>query len=197
MPAIRTVFAALVLLVPLAGCIDRPEPHLYVLGSGEGSTVGERSDRGRTIIELKPVLIPDHMDTTDFLLRTGRNELSPSPTALWGERLSIGITSALASALAERLPSARIVARPSAIHPARKIFVDITVLDLRRGGTCVLRTHWTISAPDDLSDRTSSVGAEVTVTALADGPGDEAVVTALTNAIGQIADRIGADLGAV
>jgi uncharacterized lipoprotein YmbA len=194
MSAIRRVFAALVLLTLPVGCVDRPEPHIYVLGSGEGGAIGEKTDHGRTIIELKPVLIPDHMDTTDFLLRTGRNELSPSPTALWGERLSIGITSALASALAERLPSARIVARPSATHPARKIFVDITALDLRRGGLCTLRAHWTISAPGELSERTAPAGAEVTVTAPADGLSDEAVVVALTNAISQIADRIAADL---
>jgi len=191
MPTARTPLAALILFALLTGCIDRPEPHIYILGTGPDPASAGRSDSGLTVIELKPVQIPDHMDTTDFLLRVGDNELRPSPTAIWGERLSIGITRTLASALADRLPFARIIARPSATHPAQRITVEFTLLDIRRSGTCTVEAHWTLSTPG-AEQALAPVGAEASVTTVADGPGDAAIAVALTRAIAQIADRIAA-----
>ncbi|CCG42967.1 PqiC family protein [Magnetospirillum molischianum] len=191
-----TFVAALVLLMLLGGCVARPEQHIYVLGGSDPAS-DDRLDSRRMVIELKPVLIPDHMDTTDFLLRTGINELSRSTTAIWGERLSIGITRTLASALATRLPSVRFAVSPSATRPARRIFVDIAVLEIRRGGACTVGAHWTVSALGAESGPQSAfapVGAEATVTTVAEGASDESVVVALTHAIDQIADRIAATL---
>ena len=39
------------------------------------------------VVELKPVSLPDYLNSTDILLRDGQNELTASPTGRWGERL--------------------------------------------------------------------------------------------------------------
>jgi uncharacterized lipoprotein YmbA len=140
---------SLLLLALLAGCAARPEPHIYILGTAAELAAGVRDDTARKVIELKPVLIPDHLDTTDILMRSGTNELKASETGIWGERLSVGVTQALAGALARRIPSALVVARTPPARPALQVLVDVTALQSRTGGACVLTAHWTILRPSD------------------------------------------------
>lgn len=162
------------------------------LGSVAEPTPGVRDDTGRKVIEVRPVLVPDHLDTTDILLRTGGNELKPSETGVWGERLSIGITQALAGALAQRLPSARVVARPPLATPALQILVDVTALQARAGGDCALTAYWTIVRPRTAGTPQIVDSAEGSFVTHADGTGDAAIVAAINAAIDQLADRIAA-----
>ena len=191
----------LLLLGLLAGCAARPEPHIYILGNATeilGSATkrgaGVRDDTGRKVIEVRPVLIPDYLDTRDIMLRTGSNELKASETGIWGERLSIGLTQALAGALARRVPSALVVASRPTVGPGVQILVDVTALEARPGGDCVLTAHWTIRSGNKsaaLGNLTSAQGSFVTH---ADGTGDAAIVAAITRAVDELADQIAARL---
>jgi uncharacterized lipoprotein YmbA len=182
---------SLLLLALLAGCAARPEPHIYILGTAAELAAGVRDDTARKVIELKPVLIPDHLDTTDILIRSGTNELKASETGIWGERLSVGVTQALAGALARRIPSALVVARTPPARPALQVLVDVTALQSRTGGACVLTAHWTILRPsDDAGTSQTLASAQGNFTTHGDGPSDGAVVAAITSAIDQLADQI-------
>lgn len=185
----------LALLVLLAGCATRPDPKIYLLGTPAEPAAGVRNDIGRKVIELKRVLIPDHLDSTDILLRTGANELKASETGIWGERLSVGITQALAGALARRFPSALVVARPPATPPTLQILVDVTALQADAGGDCVLSANWTVLRPRDNAGTQQTVAsAQGSFRTRADAPGDAALVAAITGAINQLADQIAAGL---
>ena len=104
----------------------------------------------RPIIRLLPVSVPDYLDTQDILLRSGRNEVKANPTGRWAERLSVGLTHALAAALASRLPAADIVANRPIVPPAQQILVDVETFEISPDGQCQLTGRWTISSGDGL-----------------------------------------------
>jgi len=75
------------------------------------ATAATVSQTGLPVVELKRVQLPDYLDTTDILERRG-NQLVPSSTGRWGERLSAGFSRALTGSLAARLPRMIVTATP-------------------------------------------------------------------------------------
>ncbi len=177
-------------LALLMGCSSAPAPRTYVLSPPATPIGGVRAESGRSILELKPVSVPDYLDTTDIVLRNGRNELTVSATARWGERLSIGITDALSGALARRLPGMTIVTTPVHRQPARLILVDIEAFDVFPDGRCILVARWVIEGPDRRAATRSERGS--VATQVAGGPTDAAIVAAMTAAIDKLADHVAA-----
>ena len=178
----------------LVGCTSRLPQTVFVLGTATAASAGVRDDTGRRVIEVKPVLIPDHLDTTDIMLRTGTNELTASTTGIWGERLSIGITQALTSALSRRVPAALVVDNPPATRPALQVLVDVTALELRAGGDCVLTARWTVlRSRSDAGLRQATASAQGSFVTQA-GAGDAGVVACVNAGIDQLADQVAIQL---
>ena len=182
---------ALVAWISVAtGCLSHHEyRHIYSLDGAmdvptQAGTVAERP-----VIQLQRVLIPDDLDTPDILLRVGAHEIHESATGRFGERLSLGITHALRSDLASRLPLYTIVLAQSAERPVRQILVNVDAFDVWPTGRCVLVADWTILDADRKALLSADRG---TLTAAAAGvnPGDGAIVTAMADAVRQLADRI-------
>jgi uncharacterized protein len=173
-----------------AGCLSHHEyRHIYSLDGAmdvptQAGTVAERP-----VIQLQRVLIPDDLDTPDILLRVGAHEIHESATGRFGERLSLGITHALRSDLASRLPLYTIVLAQSAERPVRQILVNVDAFDVWPTGRCVLVADWTILDADRKALLSADRG---TLTAAAAGvnPGDGAIVTAMADAVRQLAGRI-------
>ena len=140
----RLSLALATVSVLLAGCSSLPIQRTYVLGDPPSPTSGVRAEAGIPVIELKTVSIPDYLDSTDILRRAGPNEVVPSPTGRWGERLSLGLTDALASALSKRLPKRVITTMPTA-EPTRRIFVDVERADIEADGRCLLAARWRVT----------------------------------------------------
>ena len=142
------------------------------------------------IIQLRTVSIPDYLDSTDMLWRTGPNEVTPSPTGRWGERLSIGLTQALAAALSRRLPDQVITIQPAS-GPARSIFVDMAKIDISAAGQCLVAARWRITEADGktVSERENDIFSETLASI-----DDPALASALTGAIDHLADRISAGI---
>lgn len=153
------------------------------------------SDSGRPVVELKSVLLPDYLDTTDIVLRDGQNELKTSQTGRWGERLSVGVTRLLGQDLARGMPAIVLDQSESARHPARTLLINVDGFDVWPDRRCVLTAHWTIVGDDG-----RSLGADEKATIIASVPqssnglADAAVVQAMTGAVGQLADHIANDL---
>ena len=182
---------ALVAWISVAtGCLSHHEyRHIYSLDGAmdvptQAGTVAERP-----VMQLQRVLIPDDLDTPDILLRVGAHEIHESATGRFGERLSLGITHALRSDLASRLPLYTIVLAQSAERPVRQILVNVDAFDVWPTGRCVLVADWTILDADRKALLSADRG---TLTAAAAGvnPGDGAIVTAMADAVRQLADRI-------
>jgi hypothetical protein len=186
----RRGLALVAITVLLAGCGSGPTMRIYVLGSPDPTMVGAWSEAGRPVIELRTVLVPDYLDSSDILRRVGPNEVAASPTGRWGERLSMGLTHALASTLSRRLPNAVIVTTPAS-GAARLIFVDIERFDIEADGRCLVTARWRITANDG---QTPSEGESASFSEVAASTDDPAVASAMTRAVdhlgGQIASTI-------
>ena len=189
MMRLRPLVLAAVIAIA-AGCLSHREyRHIYSLDGAVEAPTQAGAVAERPVIQLQRVLIPDYLDTNDILLRVGAHEIHESATGRFGERLSLGITHALRSDLASRLPLYTIALAQSAERPARQILVNVDAFDVWPTGRCVLVADWTIL---DADRRALLSGGRGTFTTAAAGvnPGDGAIVTAMADAVRQLADRI-------
>jgi uncharacterized lipoprotein YmbA len=142
-------------------------------------------------MQIQRVLVPDYLDTNDILLRVGAHEIHESATGRFGERLSLGITHALRSDLASRLPLYTVSLAQSAGSPAPQILVNVDAFDVWPTGRCVLVADWTILEADRRALLSADRGT-FTTAAAGIHPDDGAIVAAMADAVRQLADRIAA-----
>ena len=189
-------------LLCAAACSFAPPRRIYLLTPpivATAATTTRPAPDGEAIaptqrLELRRLLVPDYLDTTDMLMRSGSDEVKASATGRWGERLSVGLTRALDADLAVRLPRYSIVEDASS-NPQRRLRITITALDLWPNGHCVLAANWSIADQDSSIPVTtgsttidsSSVVAAMTAT-------DAIVVEGLVRTLGKLADSIVLDV---
>jgi uncharacterized lipoprotein YmbA len=179
----------------LTCCGSDPVSRTYVLSPPVDPVARAVSEAGRPVLEVRRVSVPDYLDTTDIVSRDGRNELKVSSTGHWGERLSVGITDALAADLRRRPLPFLIVGPAFSGQPAREVAVDVDAFDVRQDGSCVLTARWTILGEDQKPNPGGQLDTFVTyVTRTAEGTADAAVSAAMAGAIDQLAGKIGSGL---
>jgi uncharacterized lipoprotein YmbA len=170
----------------LSGCGTFPLPKIYVLGDEAQATPGVTDESGLLHLELKTVTVPDYLDTTDILRRSASNAVITSETGRWGERVSLGITHALAIDLAKRLPNVVVESR-GAYEPARRLLVDVERFEIGEDGRCTLIARWRITTADNKVDSKSESGAFIVA---ATARTDAAASMAMSSAIDELAARI-------
>lgn len=178
-------------LLALAGCgglLGGAPPKLYVLGDAAVPTT--QSDRGRPLL-IRAVTVPEYLDSTDLLRRTGGNELTVSETGRWGERLSTGVTRALASALSTRVPRPILSNDSDRGGTAQDLIVDVESFDARADGMVVLAARWQIYDPDR---RRTIAGDRVVLEDTAGDGSDQAIVAAMSRLVDRLADAVAAKL---
>lgn len=186
---------ALAAMIPMvAGCLSHPQyRHIYSLDGASEAPAQAGDVAQRQVMQLERVLVPDYLDTNDILLRVGTHEIHESATGRFGERLSLGITRALRSDLASRLPRYSVVLTRSADVPARQVLVTVDAFDVWPSGRCVLIADWTILDAHRQAPLSAGRG---TFIATSVNPGDGAIVAAMADAVRQLADRIASTAGA-
>ncbi len=187
----RHGFAPVAATLLLCSCGTFPLPKVYVLGDEGQPTPGVKYEAGLPHLDLKTVTVPDYLDTTDLTRRSLTNEVMTSTTGRWGERVSIGITRALAVDLARRLPNVVIESR-GAYEPARRLLVDVERFEISETGLCTLTARWRIITRDN---KVASTSEEGTFIVTATSSTDAAVSSAMTSAIDQLAGRIAVTVG--
>ena len=192
MNRLRAGTSALFLIV--AGCASGPESRIYVLTAPGQVAAVDAPDPEQPSVQLQPVLVPDYLDTTDLLLRSGPYEVKVSPTARWGERMSKGLTDALSAALTARLSQHLVTSDQDDGRSSRQILVDVSAFDLWPDGHCVLTASWTIL--EGHTHNNVFAGRDVfEVRAMGQGAVDDAaLVAAMARAVGELADRIAKDV---
>ncbi len=182
----RRALATAAATLHLAACGTFPLPRVYVLGDSGRPTPGVADEAGLPHIELKTVTVPDFLDTTDIVRRSGANETIASTTGQWGERVSLGVTHALAADLARRMPNFVIESR-GAYEPARRLLVEVQRFEIGEDGLCTLTARWRIASADDKVRSNSEQGTFVVETT---SKSDAAAASAMTSAIDQLAGQI-------
>jgi uncharacterized lipoprotein YmbA len=185
----RIALAALISIT--AGCIShRERQHVYALDAALDTPGNAEAARKGPELQLQRVLVPDYLDTTDILLRVGAHEIRESSTGRFGERLSLGITHALRADLAARLPLDAIALAQPAEKSARQILVTVDVFDVWQNGRCVLAANWSILGADRRAVLNADRGTFITAPAGGGISNDAAIVSAMADAVRQLAERI-------
>lgn len=189
----RLTWASLaVLMAGLAACGPAaPPPVEYVLGPRPtAAATTALVQTGLPIVEVKRVLVPGYLDTTDILARNG-SQVFPSRTGRWAERLSVGMTRALTSSLDSRLQGLVVTTTPPIQQPTWRILVDVASFEATADRHVVLTARWTIT--DGTGRQTLVVEQAALVEPIA-GLGDAAVVAAMSRAIEDLAGRVAAGI---
>jgi len=145
---------------------------------------------GLPMIGMAKIQIPDYLDNEDILRRIGPHEVAPSVSGRWGERLSVGLTRALAAALAQRLPDRVITSgtRTGTDSPLpRSLFVVVEDFEISAEGQCLIAARWQMTGPQG---HTPSSGERGLFSTTADSPSDSAVAAAIAQLIGQLSEQI-------
>ena len=185
----KPLLAATGTLILLSACASHPD-HFYVLNT-QPAGAGEARTSPVALAGLK-VTLPSLVDRPEMVLNTSANDVIVREHERWAAPLSDLVTQTLARDL-ERRRSDLLVADPSASHSSGsvlKINVDVVQLTVHKGGQASIEAHWRILDPRTGKE---AVGSDVFTAPL--GQNDYAAVAqALSQCLGQLADRLVAAL---
>lgn len=178
------------LLAGIVGCASLPPRKIYVLENANEAALEAYAVNAAPVLRLERVLVPDYLDTTDILTRTGGHDLHSSRTGQWGERLSLGITHALRADLAVRLPSQIVTGSQSTDKGVHQILVNVDTFNVWADGHCVLTANWSLLEKDGRDAELTEHGAFKTPASSGGTASDATVVAAMADAVSQLADGI-------
>jgi uncharacterized protein len=173
----------------LSACAG-PPPREYVLGAALTADRAPTTQAALPVVQVERVVLPDYLDTRDIVTRRDR-EVVTSETGRWAERLSLGATRFLASALAAQLKGVEVTSAQPVDPPTLRIVVDVADFDVTAEGPVVLAARWTVT---DGSGQKSLVTAQGTFREAVTGTRDGAVVAAMSLALEKLATRISAGI---
>jgi uncharacterized protein len=187
---VKSALAAAVFSSCLCACATSQPDHFYILGV-QPPGASEARAAGVTQATLK-VTLPSLVDRSEMILNTSAQGVIVLEHERWAAPLSDLVALALARDI-ERRRADMLVTEHSVPHSPGTVIVitvDIVQMTVRRGERATIETHWRIVDPRTGKDQ---VGGEVFSASVAqDGYG--AVAQALSECLGQLADRLAAQL---
>lgn len=188
-PSRRRILAGCGLLL-LAACSSTPPPRLFTLAPRPATP----SRPFAATIAVRRVQLPKYLERLQIVSYRDPYELQYSEFVIWGENLSDMTTRVLAANLSERLPHSQVYLSAGSFADAT---ADITLetsidkFDPDPAGVVVLSAQWAAhrqGAPDQIRSE------QIRVTPGSKDPTGQ--VAAMSDALGQLADRIVAGLPA-
>jgi uncharacterized lipoprotein YmbA len=180
----RALVAGGALLV--ASCAS-PNPSLYILEAPPGPV----RRLGPRVIELRGIGLARYLERSQIVRSSENFRLTVLSNDWWGEPLDAMIGRTLARALTQRLPGSTVYMENGAISatPDATVQVNVQRLDQDSLGTVWLAAQFAVR-------RRTSDARSVTLQVPTRGPATSDLVAAMSEAIGQLADRIAASLAA-
>ena len=99
------------------------------------------------VLEVPRVRIPDYLDTRDIQVRDAGSVLTVSRTGRWASRLSDQLTDTLVADLQRLHPQLQVSRSELDAAGARRLLVDLDVLELERDGTVTAQARWSVVRP--------------------------------------------------
>jgi len=190
------------LTVPLltVACWGGPRSQTYVMSTA--TTVADIAVNRAEVpalhevpdLQVEMVLLPAYLDNTEILLRLGPHRLEATPMGHWGERLSLGITHALANDLSGELPQYRVSLQRTEAPAGRRLRVSVDTFDVFPDGHCVLVAEWATVAKSGAGAPLLGRGTYVTPPLAMAHPDDAALVAAMSAAIAELAAGVARSL---
>jgi len=179
--------SALLLALLATACATSPAPTLYTLAPTQGA---ERRGAPR-IIELRAIGLARYLERSQIVRSSEDFRLDLLANEWWGEPLDTMLSRVLTQNLGQRLPGTTIFAENGAVTalPDAMLGVNIQRLDQSRSGQIVLTAQVSVT-------RREATARTITLQVTPSGNGTPALVSAMSEAVGQLADQIAGMLGA-
>jgi uncharacterized lipoprotein YmbA len=172
---------ALLLLAALPAACSSPNPNLYVLAAVPGAT---HSGAPR-IIQLRAISIAHYLERSQIVRSSEGYRMDVLSNDWWGEPLDTMLSRILVQALNQRLPGATVYGDNGAISTPSDATVEINLqrFDLDHDGTLLLAAQIAV-------DSKRAVSRGVTFTVRPADATTQALVAAMSSAVGQMADTV-------
>ena len=134
------------LLVLLTACGTSPKTNFYILQAQQASALTSTDISQGPAIGLWEVKLPDFLDRSQIVTRTGQFEIDVADFHWWAGSLKKNVTLVLASELSQRLQTDQVVISPWAHHHKNdyQIKVYLERFDGTLGGEVELRGVWSL-----------------------------------------------------
>lgn len=176
--------------VMAAGCSSSPPLRYYTLTEVPGT--GRLAAPEDTVpVRLDRVTIPTELDRSQLVRRVDATRLQIIDGERWAAPLEDTIRRVLSDDLASRLPPSMVANpnEPSLGEKRQSLSVDIAEFYGDASCTVTLRAAWVLKQPDSQSSR-GTEEARIPASGACSGVG--ALPTAMSQALGQLSDRIAA-----
>jgi uncharacterized protein len=175
----------------LTACAVGQQTRFYTLTRATEPTVAARSGNG-LVIGLGPVTLPPYLDRPDIVTRQGANQMRLPDVYRWAEPLQPLMTRMLAEDLYALLDASDVIPLPQRgdIRLDRAIEVEVGRFDATEDGEVTLDARWRIYGGDEHTLITS--GRSILTEAGAPPPDYDAIVAAMSRAVGRLSQEIAA-----
>lgn len=180
----------------LTGCATR-QPVLYYnltpMTAGLSPQV-LAADYEAMALEIRPVLLPEAIDRAQIASRLDPQRLTFNDFHRWSGPLADDVTSVLLEDIAAQLPARNKIAlfpRDSYFQPTHRLLVNISRFDGKAGDEVALTARWTVIK---VADKEPLISRKSTIQVKAAGDDQQALVTAHSQAVADLARDIVAAL---
>ncbi|HWB49322.1 MAG TPA: PqiC family protein [Stellaceae bacterium] len=170
----------------LGACSASPDPVLYTIAPVNGAT----RPGGPKVVVIERVQIANYLDRSQIVRSSEDYRVDLKSNDWWGEALGSMLRRILQQELAQRLPQSSVLSETGAVNasPDATIDIDFQRLDEDRSGNVVLQAQVSVS----LKGRKGQVLRNFHITGPVPSPDVKGEVTAISTAVGQLADALAA-----
>lgn len=191
----RAVLALVATVLGLTGCAVTDPTRYYVLVGADGIGPGHVESGSGITVGVGPVMIPGYLDRVQIVTRSSGDQVQIWPYHRWAEPLDMGIARTLSDDLAARIPTERVLAFPwrgSGQAIEYQVVVAVLRFDGQPGVGVMLDARWRLLG----NDGRELVFKRTTLTEATGGPGYEALVAAMSRALGGLGQEIATEIRA-
>jgi hypothetical protein len=175
--------AALVLAAGLAAC-SSPSPVLYTIAPVQGPV----QPGGPKVIVLQQIATAHYLERSQIVRSSENYRLDVMSNDWWGESLSAMLSRVLTEELGQRLPQSTVIGETGAVSASPDATVELNVqrLDEDAAGNVVLQAQASVS----FKGRPGPVLRSFRFVVTPPAAGVQGEVTAISTALGQLADGV-------
>jgi uncharacterized lipoprotein YmbA len=175
--------AALVLAAALAAC-SSPSPVLYTIAPVQGPV----QTAAPKVIALQQIGTARYLERSEIVRSSENYRLDVMSNDWWGEPLAAMLGRILIEELGQRLPRSTVVGETGAVSvsPDATIALNVQRLDEDASGNLVLQAQASVN----FKGRPAPVLRNFRFVAAAPAPGIQGEVSAISTAVGQLADAL-------
>ena len=191
-PRLRwAALGSFLMLAAAAGCTQSAPTRYYTLSTATQQQTAQHSAKG-LVIGLGPLSLPQYLDRPDIVTRAGAHQMKLAEQSKWAEPLEPLLTRIMAEDLYALTGASDVIPVPQRgdLPLDRVVEVDFTRFDASEAGEVTLDDRWRVYRGD--YDTLVASGRSQTAEQGAAVPDYDAIVAAMSRAVGQLSAEIAA-----